>query len=138
MKRVGGEEVKAESSELLQQVKNQIKCLNPNHKEDKKRITALNKDKKALELRLSQIDGLLKEIGGQMSDEEAKKLILKKLYNWVEEQLTRYLNAEKRGLVAKVENLWDKYSVSIQEMEVEREKTLGELNGFLVKLGYMK
>jgi type I restriction enzyme M protein len=46
------------------------------------------------------------------------------------------LNGEKRGLVAKVENLWDKYAVSSQEMEAQREQTLGELNEFLVKLGY--
>jgi type I restriction enzyme M protein len=63
-------------------------------------------------------------------------LILKKLYDWVSEQLTRYLNGEKRGLVAKVENLWDKYAVSSQEMESQREQTLGQLNEFLVKLGY--
>ena len=64
-------------------------------------------------------------------------MILKKLYDWVSEQLTRYLNGEKRGLVAKVENLWDKYAVSSQEMEAQREQTLGELNEFLSKLRYL-
>lgn len=90
-----------------------------------------------LELRLSRIDGVLAEIGGQLTDGEAKTLILQKLYDWVREQLTRYLNAEKRVLIARVENLWDKYAVSSRELEAEREKTLEELNGFLVKLGYM-
>jgi hypothetical protein len=36
-----------------------------------------------------------------------------------------------------VENLWDKYAVSSQELEVEREETLAELNEFLSKLGYL-
>ena len=53
------------------------------------------------------------------------------------EQLTRYLNGAKRSLIAVVENLWDKYAVSSQELEVEREETLAELNEFLSKLGYL-
>lgn len=136
LKRVGDEEFKAETIELLEQVQNQLMGLNASKKEEKAKINALNKDKKALEIKLSYPEGLLTEIGGQLRDEEAKKLILKKLYDWVSEQLTRYLNGEKRGLVAKVENLWDKYAVSSQEMEAQRDQTLGELNEFLVKLGY--
>jgi len=136
LKRVGDEEFKAETIELLEQVQNQLMGLNASKKEEKAKINALNKDKKALEIKLSYPEGLLTEIGGQLRDEEAKKLILKKLYDWVSEQLTRYLNGEKRGLVAKVENLWDKYAVSSQEMEAQREQTLGQLNEFLVKLGY--
>jgi type I restriction enzyme M protein len=136
LKRVGDEEFKAETIELLEQVQNQLMGLNASKKEEKAKINALNKDKKALEIKLSYPEGLLTEIGGQLRDEEAKKLILKKLYDWVSEQLNRYLNGEKRGLVAKVENLWDKYAVSSQEMEAQREQTLGELNEFLVKLGY--
>lgn len=136
LKRVGDEEFKAETVELLEQVQNQLMGLNASKKEEKAKINALNKDKKALEIKLSYPEGLLTEIGGQLRDEEAKKLILKKLYDWVSEQLTRYLNGEKRGLVAKVENLWDKYAVSSQEMEAQREQTLGQLNEFLVKLGY--
>lgn len=137
LKRVGDEEFKAETIELLEQVQNQLMGLNASKKEEKAKINALNKDKKALEIKLSYPEGLLTEIGGQLRDEEAKKLILKKLYDWVSEQLTRYLNGEKRGLVAKVENLWDKYAVSSQEMEAQREQTLGELNEFLSKLRYL-
>jgi type I restriction enzyme M protein len=137
LKRVGDEEFKAETIELLEQVQNQLMGLNASKKEEKAKINALNKDKKALEIKLSYPEGLLTEIGGQLRDEEAKKLILKKLYDWVSEQLTRYLNGEKRGLIAKVENLWDKYAVSSQEMEAQREQTLGELNEFLSKLRYL-
>ena len=137
LKRIGGEEAKAETSELLQQVETQIEALNPNNKDDKKKITALHKDKDALNLRLSRIDGVLTQIGGQLTDAEAKTLILKKLYDWVKEQLTRYLNAEKRVLIARVENLWDKYAVSSRELEMEREETLKTLDTFLSKLGYL-
>lgn len=90
-----------------------------------------------LEARLLRVDDLLEKIGGQLTTEEAKVLILQKLYDWVREQLTRYLNGAKRSLIAVVENLWDKYAVASQELEAEREETLAELNEFLSKLGYL-
>lgn len=77
------------------------------------------------------------EIGGQLTDEAAKMLILRKLYDWVKEQLTRYLNVEKRSLIALVEKFWDKYAVSSQELEAEREETLKTLNEYLSQLGYL-
>ena len=36
-----------------------------------------------------------------------------------------------------VENLWDKYAVSSQALDGERENTLAALKGFLTGLGYM-
>ncbi|MFH1027508.1 MAG: type I restriction-modification system subunit M, partial [Pseudomonadota bacterium] len=75
LKRIGGDEAKAETNELIEQVKALLVGLNPQVKEDKKKITALTKDKATLELRLSRIDGVLAAIGGQMSEEEAKRLI---------------------------------------------------------------
>jgi len=83
------------------------------------------------------VEAVQEKIGGQLTTEEAKVLILQKLYNWVREQLTRYLNGAKRSLIAIVENLWDQYAVSSRELEADREETLTELNDFLVKLGYL-
>ncbi len=137
LKRIGGEEAKAETRELIGQVTALLVGLSPQVKEEKKKITALTKDKTALELRLSRIDGVLVAIGGQMSEEEAKRLILKKLYDLANRELLRYLNAEKRALLGIVENLWDKYAVSSQVLEADREKTLAALNGFLAGLGYL-
>ena len=138
LKRLGGEGFKAESEGLLQQVAAQIAALDPADKAEKKQITALGKDKATLEARLAKTDTLIVEIGGQLTDEEARGLILKKLYDIVTAELERYLNTEKRQLIAGVENLWDKYAVSSQALESEREGTLGELNGFLSGLGYLE
>ena len=55
--------------------------LDPDNKDDKKKIAALNKDKAALEARLAKTDALLTAIGGQLTEEEARRLILKKLYD---------------------------------------------------------
>ncbi len=138
LKRLGGDEFKAESKELIQQVDTQLANLDKANKDDKKKIIALNKDKATLEQRLAKTDDILSAIGGQLSEEEARRLILKKLYDLANNELNRYLNADKRGLIQVVENLWDKYAVSSHELESERSETLKTLDGFLNKLGYLE
>ena len=81
---------------------------------------------------------MLDAIGGQLTDEEAKRLILRKLYDIVSTELERYLNAEMRRLISGVENLWSKYAISAHRMDVKRKETLRALNGFLGGLGYLK
>lgn len=136
LKRIGGDEAKAETNELIAQASAAMAALNPDVKEEKKKLTALQKDQAALELRLMRIDTLLAAIGSQISEADAKRLILKKLHDLANKELLRYLNAEKRALLAIVENLWDKYAVSSQTLEAGREGTLLALKNYLTALGY--
>jgi type I restriction enzyme M protein len=137
LKRLGGDEFKAESKRLLCQVDDRLAALDEGNKEDKKKITALQKDKTALQARISKTDALVASIGGQLTEAEAKTLVLKKLYDLANQELTRYLNAEKRCLVQVVDNLWDKYATSSRALESERTKTLKVLDGLLIGLGYV-
>ena len=137
LKRLGGDELEAESQELLRQVHAQLEGLDAGNRNDKKRVTALNKDRAALEARLAKIDGILTTIGGPLNEEETRTLILKKLFDLAHEELSRYLNAEKRRLLETVENLWDKYSFSSREMESRRSETLKMLDAVLAQLGYI-
>jgi type I restriction enzyme M protein len=137
LKRVGSDRFKADSQKLIDQVDAQLAQLDSNKRADKRKINALNKDKTVLETRLTETDGILAAIGGQISQEEARRLILEKLYDLVHKELDRYLNAEKRRLFQVVENLWDKYAVSMRELETERSETLKTLDGFLRGLGYL-
>jgi type I restriction enzyme M protein len=98
----------------------------------------IKKDRTVLESRLAKTDGIVAAIGGQLTEEESWRLILKKLYDFAHHELNRYLNAEKRMLIQMVENLWDKYAVSSRELESERTKTLKTLDGFLLGLGYLE
>ena len=123
LKRLGGDDFKAESHELIRQVDAQL--------------AALYKDKSTFEARLARTGGIPTAIGDPFTEEESRRLILKKLYDITHQELNRYLNAEKRGLVRVVENLWDKYAVSSRELESERTETLKELEGFPKGLGYM-
>ncbi|MBW2689372.1 MAG: N-6 DNA methylase, partial [Deltaproteobacteria bacterium] len=138
LKRLGRDEFKAESGELVQQVEAQLANLDPGNKTDKKKITALNKDKRVLEARLAKTNGILAAIGDQLTEEEACQLILKKLYNIGHQELNRYLNAEKRDVIQVVEKLWDKYAVPSRELESERIEILNTLDGFLKRLGYLE
>ncbi len=138
LKRLGGDEFKAESLELIRQVDAQLASLDPGKKTDKRKIAALKRDKAALKARLAKTDAILSAIGGQITGAEARELILKKLYDLVRNELNRYLNTEKRRLIAVVENLWDKYADSSRELESQRAKTLKTLDGFLKGLGYLE
>jgi type I restriction enzyme M protein len=84
---------------LIRQVDTQLANLDNTNKDDKKKIMALNKDKATLKERLAKTDGILALIGGQLSEAEAKTLILKKLYDLANTELNHYLNAEKRVLI---------------------------------------
>lgn len=138
LKRIGDADYKAESQQLLAQVAGHIAELDPEKKEDKKRLNALQKDRAALEARLAKTDALFARIGGKLTDEEAKTLILKKLHDLATHELNRYLNSAKRQLIQSVETLWDKYAVSSRALENERTATLTALDGFLTGLGYLK
>ena len=138
LKRLGAEEFKAESQTLLNQATARLAALGAESKETKKERAALERDQAELTARLARTDALFTGIGGQLTEDEAKTLILKKLHDLASEQLERYLNAGKRGLIQSVELLWDKYAVSSRVLETDRTATLAALDGFLKGLGYIR
>ncbi|MBA4197586.1 MAG: N-6 DNA methylase [Chitinophaga sp.] len=107
-------------------------------KEITKGYNALIKDKGIIQAKLNKLDDLLEEIGGIITTEQAQMLILKKHFDIINNQLQRYLNAEKRTLISAYENLFDKYYTSAQSIEQSRNKTMNELNDFLTQLNYLK
>jgi len=119
-----------ETLQLVLEVKKQFK-------EITKAYNARIKDIGILQVKLDSLDTLLKEIGGMITTEESQKLILKKHFDIINDQLQRYLYTEKRALVNAFENLFDKYYTSAQTIELKREKTMAELNDFLTQLNYL-
>ena len=136
LKRVGAEDVKVETQALIAQAEARLAELDPKKKAEKKTITALDKDKEALNARLVHVDAVLKVNGGQISEADARRLILKKIYEVARAELDRYLNTEKRVLVRAVEKLWENYAVSVDSMNDDRAVTLEALDAFLCGLGY--
>jgi type I restriction enzyme M protein len=138
LKRLGGDAFKAEAQQLLKQIEDQLTTLDEATKEGKKKGAALRKDGISLRARIANIDVLLEGIGGQIKEEEAKALILRKLYDVANSELGRYLNAEKRLLLHSVENLWDKYAVPSKRLESDRTETSLQLAEFIRQLGYVE
>lgn len=106
-------------------------------KEISKSYTIRIKDINLLTEKKSNIDSTFKSIGGMITIEESQKLILKKHFDFINDQLQRYIGAEKRALVAAYEKLFEKYFVSAKDIEKQRESTLSELNEFLTQLRYL-
>ena len=108
-------------------IEKSIAAIETEHKELK---SALKSKQAALKLQL-------KKIGEVITTEQAQNLILKKHFDIINNQLQRYLNAEKRTLISAYENLFDKYYTSAQSIEQSRNKTMNELNDFLTQLNYL-
>jgi type I restriction enzyme M protein len=105
-----------------------IAKINEKEKELKKARNEVNKKQKELEEKVSQKIETLTE-------EEAKGLILEKFYEYIDMQLNKYLNAEKKEIIKIFENLWDKYKISLNDLIKERDEEIRKLNEFLSKLG---
>lgn len=136
LKRVGGDFFTAENEQLLIQIEEELKKINKGNKNDIKRSTALTKDKSVIEYRIATTGIILADIGGQITSDQAKNLILNKLYELISSELERYLIAEKKLLIQSLENLLDKYSVSLNILECNMNKKLSDLISIMQELGY--
>lgn len=144
MKRYGNEELKAWYTEQLNFVQAELdKLLAQQQPTIKKELTAFNKQKKQhqinlalLGVKLDNADILLDSIGGMMSEDECRELILEKHHRLIGTELERYLNAEKRLIIDLFDNLWDKYAVSHKAILGDRDGTFATLNQFLTELKY--
>ncbi len=106
-----------------------IKRIDSKEKELKKLRNELTNKEKELESKIIQKKEAL-------TDEEVKELILEKFYQVIEKYLKKYLNEEKREVIKIFENLWDKYSVSLNQLTKERDEEIEKLDKLLRKLGY--
>ena len=85
---------------------------------------------------MAKTDALLASIGGQLTEAEAKTLILKKLYDLANSELNRYLNAEKRRLhPGGRKPLGQIRRLQPRTWKSERAETLTTLDGFLEWIG---
>lgn len=110
-------------------------------KDDLKKITkeynANMNDKELLQIFLGKLDIQLEEVGGVITEQESKDIILKKHFDLINTQLNRYVDNEQRALVFAIENLYSKYAVSAKELEDSRDVVMEELNQFLMDLKYL-
>lgn len=100
----------------------------------RKDLTGVKKTLKAKQERFAA--ELNKGVDG-LSSQEAADLLLKILHDDMEKILTRYIAAQRGQIVAAFETWWDKYRVTLTEIEGARAEATKKLDGFLQGLGYV-
>ena len=100
----------------------------------KKELTEV---KKTLKARQDQFTDAINIAVDGLSPQAAADLLLKILHDDMEKILTRYVAAQRGRIVAAVGNWWDKYRVTLTEIEGARAEATGKLAGFLKGLGYV-
>jgi len=149
-----GEEEPEKSTKIVKSyLKDQIKDLKgigtadslKDVEEFEKTIEAIEAKEKAIRLARSDIKLKEKELEQKIeakrqafTEQEAKDLILKKLFDAIHTELERYLNAKKKQIVNIFEKIWDKYQVPVTDIKSSRDEAVNGLNEFLNKLGYLK
>ncbi|AGK47611.1 hsdM N-terminal domain protein [Burkholderia thailandensis MSMB121] len=71
-----------------------------------------------------------------LSSEKAAELLLTILHNDMKAIVERYIAAQRKAIVTTFENWWDKYRVTLTEIEGRRDTAAQALQGFLKGLGY--
>ena len=102
-------------------------------KEWKRQLSALKKEIKAQEQGFAQ---RLNSAVDALDEAGAAALLLAILRNDMQGILDRYIGAQRQQVVTMFENWWDKYHVTLTQIEQERGAAASQLRGFLGKLGY--
>ena len=102
-------------------------------REWKKQLAALKREIKL------QVQGFAERLNGAvdaLDEADAAALLLAILRNDMQVILERYISAQRQQVVAAFENWWDKYRVTLTEIQQKRGAAESQLRGFLVALGY--
>ncbi len=72
-----------------------------------------------------------------LAPKAAADLLLSILHNDMQAIVERYMAAQRKQIVAAFENWWDKYRITLTEIEGKRDAATKALRGFLSGLGYV-
>jgi len=104
-------------------------------------IKALKQELRAAKKRVKALEGqLLQRLNAaraELDDEECRQLVLEIFKNELLAQVESYVASNRQELVAVVENWWDKYRVTLRDIEVERDQLSHRLTSFAKELGYV-
>lgn len=100
----------------------------------KQQRTALVKKLKAKRAMLpDELNSKVDDLGNA----QAAELLLTILHHDMKTIVERYIGNQRQQVVAAVENWWDKYKVTLTEIEQARDKAAKTLAGYLEGLGYV-
>lgn len=97
----------------------------------------LAKVKKQLKAKQENFADHLNSAVDGLDEAQAAELLLTILHNDMQAIVERYIAAQRTQIVATFENWWDKYRVTLNEIEHKRDAAAEALQGFLKGLGYV-
>lgn len=97
----------------------------------------LTKVKKQLKTQQENFASHLNQAVDGLDEPQAAELLLTILHNDMQAIVERYIAAQRKQIVAAFENWWDKYRVTLNEIEQKRDAAAVALQGFLKGLGYV-
>ncbi|MEK7917038.1 class I SAM-dependent DNA methyltransferase [Burkholderia contaminans] len=100
----------------------------------KKELTAV---KKLLKAKSDSFKSHINAAVDGLTPMTAAELILKILHDDMKVIVERYISAQRKQIVASFENWWDKYRITLTEIEIRRNEAATALQGFLKGLGYV-
>jgi type I restriction enzyme M protein len=104
------------------------------------RHTALEGELRKLKANIREVekqkDDMIAAARAKITEDEAKQLILERFQQLLTEQFDGYLRQYQRAFIAAVENLWQKYAVTIKQIVADRDQAAAQLNVFMKELGY--
>lgn len=78
----------------------------------------------------------LEEARARLSEDECEALVLKLLCENLAAYLNSYIAVHRQKVVSALENFWDKYRVTLGDIERERDAAMREVTNFTAALGY--
>lgn len=97
----------------------------------------LTKVKKQLKIKKESFTSHLNQAVDGLTPETAAELLLTILHNDMQAIVERYIAVRRKQIVAAFCNWWDKYRVTLTEIEHKRDAATQALHGFLRELGYV-
>jgi len=97
----------------------------------------LTKVKKQLKTQKDNFASHLNKAVDGLDEQQAGELLLTILHNDMQAIVERYIAAQRKQIVAAFENWWDKYRVTLNEIEHKRDAAALALQVFLRGLGYV-
>jgi type I restriction enzyme M protein len=102
-------------------------------KDLKAKLTAARKKLKALK---AAVAARLEKAHSGLTPSDAQALVLDLLKADLKAVLDRSVTAHRQAIIAAIENWWDKYHVTLRDIERDRDAAKARLDGFLKELGY--
>jgi type I restriction enzyme M protein len=105
------------------------------------RHKALEDEAKALKAELRAVEKKREELveaaRAKITPDGARSQILSRFRTTMFATYRAYLDANRRAVTGSIENLHDKYAVTVLDIEHKRSKAAAELDGYLKALGYV-